>query len=379
MLPIAFYAPLKAPDHPNPSGDRALARLFCQALTLAGFEVHLASRLRSRDGKGDEGYQRRLKSVAEKLADRLVRRYQRLPAQLRPRLWFTYHHYHKAPDWIGPRVAQALGIPYVIAEGSWSERKAHGPWHFNWSHSLDALRAAQALFCLNPKDQQGLSTVLGEQAPLVALPPFMDLASLPAAEALPTKAKLAAQQGITSERPWLISVAMMRPGDKLASFTLLGKALAQLTAPFELIVIGDGQARPEVEATLAGLPVHYLGQQPPEQVYTWLAAADLFVWPAVNEAFGMALLEAQAMGTAVLAGEEGGVANVVATPASLLTPRRDADALARQLETLLLADDWAAQLAQRGQHAREQMAKRHSLTAASQQLANTLRPLLETH
>ena len=42
------------------------------------------------------------------------------------------------------------------------------------------------------------------------------------------------------------------------------------------------------------------------------AAADLYVWPACNEAYGMALLEAQAAGVPVVAGAEGGVPDIVA-------------------------------------------------------------------
>ena len=41
------------------------------------------------------------------------------------------------------------------------------------------------------------------------------------------------------------------------------------------------------------------------------AAADLYVWPACNEAYGMALLEAQAAGVPVVAGAEGGVPDIV--------------------------------------------------------------------
>lgn len=41
------------------------------------------------------------------------------------------------------------------------------------------------------------------------------------------------------------------------------------------------------------------------------AAADLMGWPAVNEAYGMALLEAQAAGLSVAAGRTGGVPDVV--------------------------------------------------------------------
>ena len=36
-VPVAFYAPMKAPDHPAPSGDRTMARLLLKALVKAGF------------------------------------------------------------------------------------------------------------------------------------------------------------------------------------------------------------------------------------------------------------------------------------------------------------------------------------------------------
>ncbi|WP_446918970.1 hydantoinase/oxoprolinase family protein, partial [Klebsiella pneumoniae] len=32
----------------------------------------------------------------------------------RPEAWFTYHLYHKAPDWLGPPVADALGMKTVL-------------------------------------------------------------------------------------------------------------------------------------------------------------------------------------------------------------------------------------------------------------------------
>jgi hypothetical protein len=41
---IAFYAPMKPPDHAIASGDREIARLMVMALEAAGFEVEIASR-----------------------------------------------------------------------------------------------------------------------------------------------------------------------------------------------------------------------------------------------------------------------------------------------------------------------------------------------
>jgi len=122
---IAFYAPLKPPDHPVPSGDRRMARLLMAALKAAGHEPMLAARLRSRDGSGDRRRQARLRALGTKLADRYLRRVAARP-DLRPDLWLTYHVYYKAPDWIGPRVASALGIPYVVAEASLAEKRRSG-------------------------------------------------------------------------------------------------------------------------------------------------------------------------------------------------------------------------------------------------------------
>ena len=57
---IAFYAPLKPADHPTPSGDRRIGRLFLDALRRAGHQPFVASRLRSYDGAGDTRRQARL-------------------------------------------------------------------------------------------------------------------------------------------------------------------------------------------------------------------------------------------------------------------------------------------------------------------------------
>ena len=72
---IAFYAPMKPPMAPTPSGDRAVARVLMSAMVSRGHAVEVAARLRSRDPLGDPARQRRLRDVGDKLADRLIRRY----------------------------------------------------------------------------------------------------------------------------------------------------------------------------------------------------------------------------------------------------------------------------------------------------------------
>src|SRR3546814_1436926 len=75
--------------------------------------------------------------------------------------------------------------------------------------------------------------------------------------------------------------------------------------PWQLVVAGDGQARDAVmQAFTWALPdrVRFLGLVQPEVMPALYAACDLLVWPAVNEAFGMVLLEAQGAGLPVVAG-----------------------------------------------------------------------------
>src|SRR3546814_15579915 len=69
-----------------------------------------------------------------------------------------------------------------------------------------------------------------------------------------------------------------------------------------------------MQAFTGALPdrVSVLGLVQPEVMPALYAACDLLVWPAVNEAFGMVLLEAQGAGLPVVAGRSPGVENVVA-------------------------------------------------------------------
>src|SRR5579875_893169 len=210
---IAFYAPLKPPDHPVASGDRTMARLLMAALGGAGHEVVLASRLRSYDGGGDAARQRRLQGVSAKLAARFVRRVSDGRA-LRPALWLTYHLYYKAPDWLGPPVAEALGIPYVVVEASVAEKRRCGPWGPGHAATRAALARAAAVIGLNTADAAAIRPLLAPGQRLHALPPFLAAAPFAAARgnAPATRAALAHSLGLDPVPPWLVVLAMMRPG-----------------------------------------------------------------------------------------------------------------------------------------------------------------------
>ena len=172
---IAFYAPMKPPDDPIPSGDRRMARLLMEAMRKAGHKVDLASKFRSRDGKGDPLLQRRIVKTGERWAERLVDRYRREAIGARPDIWFTYHLYYKAPDILGPIVADRLEIPYVVAEASHAQNEptAIGLWFHKRTEF--AISRADAAIMLNPADLDCVSPILKTSQDVVPLRPFLDL------------------------------------------------------------------------------------------------------------------------------------------------------------------------------------------------------------
>jgi len=376
MTRILFYAPLKPPGHPTPSGDRTMARLLMLALERAGFDIELASRLRARIADPGPLVQETLRARAWGVADRRILKLRALPKRDRPKAFFTYHLYYKAVDWIGPRVADALSIPYLVAEASHAPKRAAGAWAFNHAGTEAAIAAADAIFCFNPNDKECLARIADRRA-LIDLPPFLDLRSF--APVLPdraaARATLARRHRLDPKRPWLLSVGMMRKGDKLASYLLLAEALrrADLKRP-QLLIVGDGEARAEIARAFRDAPcdVRFLGALAPADLVETYAASDLLVWPAINEAFGMALLEAQACGLPVLAGASGGVPAIVADgktggTTGFLAPPGDADAFADGLKRALRSD-----LPKLGKAARLKAQKRHDLPAAAATLARTL-------
>ncbi len=316
---IAFYAPLKHPGHPSPSGDRRLGRLFIAALEAAGHQVEVVSTFRSLDRTGDAARQQRLTDIGARLATRLIRR---------PRwdLWFTYHLYHRAPDHLGPAVATALGLPYVVAEASIADKQADGAWAAGYRQTIAALKRADRVIAINPTDIEGVHRHI-PWSRVHTLAPFLDIAAW-RQPPLP----------LPGPGPWLVAVGMFRDRAKLQSYQLLGDALARLRdLPWQLAVIGAGPAEAAVRDALAplGHRVHWLGARSQAEVAGTLAAADLMVWPAINEALGMALLEAQASGLGVVAGDSPGVRAVIAPDGAVLCPLGDAAAFAAAVRQVL--------------------------------------------
>ena len=320
---IAFYAPLKSPNHPVPSGDRQMARMLFAGLQSVGHEVELASELRAFSASSAPGAHDDAKTAAQAEIARISELWSR---GSRPDIWFCYHPYYKAPDFIGPNLASRFGLPCVTVEASYSSRRATGAWVESQAIVSEAVRQAAVNICLRQKDRAGLQ-IVAPDARYEMLDPFIETAPFAGFEP-----QLAGRR--------IVTVAMMRPGDKLDSYRMLARTLERIEhLTWTLSIVGEGPCRDEVRSEFARLDparIDWLRGQLPSDMPRLYAQGCLYAWPGYGEAYGLAYLEAQASGLPVVAQNIDGVPGVVRNDETgILTPPGDVGAYADSLALLL--------------------------------------------
>ncbi|SDT99575.1 glycosyltransferase family 4 protein [Stappia sp. ES.058] len=363
---IAFTAPMKPLDDPVPSGDRTMGRLIVRALETAGHEVSVASRFRAWRKDGGIDMQVALEAEARREAGRIESQWR--AAGTRPDAFLTYHLYHKAPDWIGPALADAFDIPYAVIEASRAPKRRTGAWAHGFAAADAALARADRVAALHSADLECLTSVVPAER-LTVCAPFLDEAPFRHA----AEAKTCLSSPIR-----LLAVAMMRPGDKRASYKLLADALALLPdRPWQLTIAGDGPCQAEIAQWFDPARVTFTGAVTEDDMPALYAGHDALVWPAIREAFGFVFLEAQASGLAVVGGDTFGVPEVVADGTSgLLSPEGDVAAFAKNLARLMDDPGLVAHLA-RG--ATANINGRHSLASGAARLDALMRCAQATH
>ncbi|WP_299479994.1 glycosyltransferase family 4 protein [Cypionkella sp.] len=363
-LRIAFYAPLKSPTHPVPSGDRLMAQLLMQCLRQAGHHVTLVSDLRAYLGNPqDQAGWAKLRIDAEQEANRIGTLWTKHGP---PDLWLCYHPYYKAPDLLGPDLARRFALPYVTVEASLSARRNIGIWAEMQAEVMAAVQQAKLNLCLTARDAAGLQDA-ASMAQLARFPPFIETESF-SAPPIP-------QSG------HLVTVAMMRAGDKADSYLRLAATLALLPAHLDwhVSIIGNGPLMAQVQAMFAALPqdrILWLGEQSRPQIAAVLARASVYVWPGCGEAYGLAYLEAQAAGVPVVAQRVAGVPEVVADGVTgFLTGPGDDAAAAAAITRLLENPEMQREM---GRAARLRVLTDHSIEGAARRLKDLLQTVLES-
>ncbi len=305
-MQISFYAPFKPLGHEDPSGDLVIATGLYQYLIKQGHELKVASTLRSRWIYWKPWLFPRLLVERRKLG----RRFSRSNTDL----WLTYHTYYKGPDLLGPFVAGAANIPYVIFQGIYSTKRRKD-WRTRPGFVLNkqALISARHVFTNKRVDLTNLRRLLPDNRITYVAPgiyPDEFCFDRSAREAFRRRWQV-------DNEPVVLSAAMFRPGVKTQGLTWVIEACGKLFQRgrlFQLVIAGDGKEKSRLlklaDRHLPGR-VHFAGKIPREKMYQFYSAGDVFVFPGIEESLGMVFLEAQSCGLPVVAFENSGVPEVV--------------------------------------------------------------------
>ncbi|BDV44520.1 glycosyl transferase [Geotalea uraniireducens] len=90
---------------------------------------------------------------------------------------------------------------------------------------------------------------------------------------------------------------------------LLAEAFSAVSETYrgaQLVIVGDGPYKRELEERLAGYPVLFTGYLAGAELQECYASADVFVFPSTTDTFGNVVLEAQASGLPVIVSAAGG-------------------------------------------------------------------------
>jgi glycosyltransferase involved in cell wall biosynthesis len=154
------------------------------------------------------------------------------------------------------------------------------------------------------------------------------------------------------EEPTIATLGHVVPRKRHVDVLHALTVLAARVPDIRWVVIGDGPERAGLERLAGQLGVDeridWLGQLPPEEALSELARCHVMALPSLDEAFGVAYIEALACGLpAIGCRGEGGPEEIAALGGGmLLVPPRDPDALADQIADLFTNDDRLAQLSQ---------------------------------
>jgi len=178
------------------------------------------------------------------------------------------------------------------------------------------------------------------------------------------------QQGLR-----IVSVGRLHPAK---GYEDLIDALAQVRdagRPFECILLGEGPLRATLEQRVHRLNLTECVRLPghTSNPYAWMRSADVVVSASRWETFGIAILEAMALGRSIVATDTDGAQELLEDGVTgCVVPVGDASAMAAALQTLLADAGRRAQLGQ----AAAQRARAYDAGVVTEQFVDAIRGVL---
>ena len=184
------------------------------------------------------------------------------------------------------------------------------------------------------------------------------------------KEQLAKALSIRPEEIILATLSYLKPHKNIDVIIEACQQLTERGVACRLLVIGEGMMRCEWEALAEKLGIadriHWLGHV--SDPIPILQGCDAFLMVSMGEGFGLALAEAMACGTAVVATRSGALNEIVEDGNSgLLVPPRDVSALADAIEKLAKDEGKRRQMARRGT---ERVRRHYTVEASIEKMMN---------
>ncbi|MDV8077557.1 glycosyltransferase [Rhodococcus sp. IEGM 1370] len=165
------------------------------------------------------------------------------------------------------------------------------------------LRAASAILCLNESEAHSVAAVAKcEAGSKIVILGNGVIAPRDLATAAPAAARME-----------VLFVSRLHPRKRPLTFVEMAVLLLDegLDADFVLIGPDEGEAasvEKRIRSTKYSDSIRWVGPVPPEMIQARMASADVYVLTAIDEPFGMTLIEAMSVGVPVVATSSGGLA-----------------------------------------------------------------------
>ena len=185
----------------------------------------------------------------------------------------------------------------------------------------------------------------------------------------------------SGDEPVVFSAAMFRSDVKTEGLIWVIRACGELVRRghrLRLVIAGDGRERDKLQRLAqAQLPerFHFAGKIPRSEMFRYYSAADVFVFPGIQESLGMVFLEAQSCGLPVVAFDNAGVPEAVQDGRTgLLVPMYAARPFADAIERLLNNKDLRQQM---GRAAQSRIREVHDLNKNYKKMESVLQTIIK--
>ena len=262
------------------------------------------------------------------------------------------HAHRNALQVMAAAACRRAKVPYVLGPNGTAlllERRiaAKQVWDLMWSGAI--IRDAAAVVAVSPSERRQLLALGIADRRVSEVPNPIDLGDFAAP---------ACQAPRTAAPPVVAFLGKVTPRKRL---DVVVEAMARVSSRGARLAIAGSDMGGMAEALLRadtlglGARIDRAGILTGRARLDWLAAADLVVYPAIDEAFGLVPLEALLCGTPVVVADDGGCAEVVGTlPGAQAVAAGDAGALAAAIDRVLGAPAaWRSAAAEGAAAARE--------------------------